>query len=225
MGRLRWAGTLLGLSLAVAPLAGACGPNAAAPTPQKSGVTQGVRKAGRATGGATNRAKHTVKRVGTGAHRALKTADKKAGKAGNKVKRTVTGARGGRAKRPGTKGKRGAGKKGGQASDHRVQAQAGRIRGAAATRARAGMSHSARPAAVAGRALYIRECASCHGGRGQGTGKGSALDPKNVVAGYRNLPALRLYIAHNMPSTTPGRLSPTMVKRIASYVWKIAGGR
>lgn len=220
MGRIKWAAALLGLGLALAPLTGACGPNAAAPAPHKTGATQGVRKAGRVTAGSTKRAKHTVKRVSKGAHRALKTADKKAMKAGKKVKRTMTGARHGRAKRSG--GKSG-GSKNGKNSDHRVKRQAGAVRGSAAARAGAGLRKRAgRPAA--GRALYVRECASCHGTRGQGTGKGSPLGADNVVAGYRNLPALRVYIAHNMPSTAPGRLSPNEVKRVAAYVWKIAGG-
>lgn len=69
-------------------------------------------------------------------------------------------------------------------------------------------------ASPTGEHVYAKQCARCHGERGEGTK--AAPDP---LFGDRSVPALTKYIARTMPEDDPGSLSATDAEAVSQYIF------
>ena len=75
----------------------------------------------------------------------------------------------------------------------------------------------------AGAALFQKSCQSCHGPQGSGSHSGPALKASAlVISRFGTQSALEGFIAHNMPASNPGSLSPQQAADAAAYVWHLA---
>ncbi|MBX5466438.1 MAG: cytochrome c [Firmicutes bacterium] len=85
----------------------------------------------------------------------------------------------------------------------------------------AGGVHS--PGPVTGMQVFATTCAPCHGNQGQGTANGPSLATAAVRARFGSEAKLEEFIAHNMPASNPGSLSPAQAQAVSAYVWQLAG--
>lgn len=75
---------------------------------------------------------------------------------------------------------------------------------------------------AAGAKLYASSCQVCHGKAGVGTSSGPRLArPSAVPTQFKTEASLVAFIAHNMPATKPGSLSPSQASDAGAYVWSI----
>ncbi len=75
---------------------------------------------------------------------------------------------------------------------------------------------------AAGAKLYASTCEVCHGKGGMGTSSGPRLArPSAVATQFKTQASLVTFIAHNMPATKPGSLSPSQAADAGAYVWSI----
>ena len=75
---------------------------------------------------------------------------------------------------------------------------------------------------TAGAKLYTSSCQVCHGKAGMGTSSGPRLArPSAVATQFKTEASLVAFIAHNMPATKPGSLSPSQASDAGAYVWSI----
>ncbi|HUV69730.1 MAG TPA: c-type cytochrome, partial [Terracidiphilus sp.] len=76
--------------------------------------------------------------------------------------------------------------------------------------------------AVAGKKVYVAQCAACHGSNGAGVppilpavwGK----DSYNDGAGMNNPTKMAAFLVHNMPQNHPGTLTPQQAYDVSAYV-------
>lgn len=66
----------------------------------------------------------------------------------------------------------------------------------------------------AGTAIYLRQCARCHGKAGEG-----ARDYPQPLVGNRSLPQLTKYIARYMPEDAPGTCTGPDAEKVAAYIF------
>ena len=85
-------------------------------------------------------------------------------------------------------------------------------------------SSAVHPGSVsAGSKLFASTCQVCHGKGGVGTSTAPRLaKPSAVISQFGTQAALEAFIAHNMPATKPGSLTPQQASNAAAYVWQIA---
>lgn len=75
---------------------------------------------------------------------------------------------------------------------------------------------------AAGAKLYASSCQVCHGKGGMGTSSAPRLArPSAVATQFKTQASLVAFIAHNMPATKPGSLSPSQAADAGAYVWSI----
>ena len=67
---------------------------------------------------------------------------------------------------------------------------------------------------AAGKVVYQRHCASCHGRQGEGTAEHY---PKELT-GERSIPQLARFIAKSMPPDEPGTLTEEHAQQVAAYI-------
>ncbi|AGA25342.1 DUF1592 domain-containing protein [Singulisphaera acidiphila] len=65
-----------------------------------------------------------------------------------------------------------------------------------------------------GEQIYLRQCASCHGAKGEGTPQ----DYPHPLVGDRTLPRLASYIAKSMPEDDPGSCVGEDAEKVAAYI-------
>ncbi|SIO66904.1 Cytochrome C oxidase, cbb3-type, subunit III [Singulisphaera sp. GP187] len=65
-----------------------------------------------------------------------------------------------------------------------------------------------------GEQIYARQCASCHGAKGEGTPE----DYPHPLIGDRTLPRLTSYIAKSMPEDAPGSCVGEDAEKVAAYI-------
>ncbi|MCY0907720.1 c-type cytochrome [Sulfobacillus sp. hq2] len=79
------------------------------------------------------------------------------------------------------------------------------------------------PNITTGAKLYASTCQSCHGKNGAGTSQGPKLAASpTVVSRFGSETALEAFVAHNMPATDPGSLTPQQATNVSGYVWGLA---
>ncbi len=85
-------------------------------------------------------------------------------------------------------------------------------------------SSAVHPGSVsAGSKLFASTCQVCHGKGGVGTSTAPRLaKPSTVMSQFGTQAALEAFIAHNMPASKPGSLTPQQASNAAAYVWHIA---
>lgn len=64
--------------------------------------------------------------------------------------------------------------------------------------------------------IYVRQCASCHGAKGEGTPE----DYPQPLIGDRTLPRLTSYIAKSMPEDDPGSCVGEDAEKVAAYIYE-----
>lgn len=75
---------------------------------------------------------------------------------------------------------------------------------------------------TAGAKLYASSCQVCHGKAGMGTSSAPRLArPSAVPTQFKTEASLVAFIAHNMPATKPGSLTPSQASDAGAYVWSI----
>ncbi|WP_406697403.1 DUF1592 domain-containing protein [Singulisphaera sp. Ch08] len=67
-----------------------------------------------------------------------------------------------------------------------------------------------------GEQIYLRQCASCHGAKGEGTPE----DYPHPLIGDRTLPRLAGYIAKSMPEDDPGSCVGEDAEQVAAYIYE-----
>ncbi|HET9953388.1 MAG TPA: cytochrome c [Polyangiaceae bacterium] len=84
-----------------------------------------------------------------------------------------------------------------------------------------------RDASGTGALLYERNCQSCHGEQGQGTGKAPAILGRRALASgrFRNAEKLFDYVARKMPADEPGRLDIGQYWNIVTFMVATGGHR
>lgn len=66
-----------------------------------------------------------------------------------------------------------------------------------------------------GEQIYVRQCASCHGAKGEGTPE----DYPHPLIGDRTLPRLTSYIAKSMPDDDPGSCVGEDAEKVSAYIF------
>ncbi len=75
----------------------------------------------------------------------------------------------------------------------------------------------------AGSKLFASTCQACHGKGGVGSSTAPRLAKSStVISQFGTQVALEAFIAHNMPASKPGSLTPQQASNAAAYVWQIA---
>lgn len=72
----------------------------------------------------------------------------------------------------------------------------------------------------AGAKVYEGQCASCHGGKGEGGDKAPALIGPKALDDYKNAKEAFAYIKDNMPPTAPKSLSDDEYWQVTAYLIK-----